>query len=222
MDSSHGNLQMRIATDDNSQSELDILERVEQDLRQLEINGPVIAELDSLEKVVPDKGTDSDGSFFDVDQLEEKSPSVRLLSRNGCIDDLSILDHVEEEVTHDFEDDPTPALDWMEDEAEVANAPVSPCRRAERFRHKVAACKMVRVKKSVQKIENYPPSGLDVHATMWARWRRLMSDHMCVEWTRAMGRIDMSVAKVFEDESERQLRASQEDRQIYGCRPRLQ
>ena len=70
---------------------------------------------------------------------------------------------------------------------------------------------MVRVNKSVQNIENSRPSGLDVHATMWARWRRLMSDHMCVEWTRAMGRIDMSVAEVFEDESERQLHASQEE-----------
>ena len=34
---------------------------------------------------------------------------------------------------------------------------------------------------------------------------------MCVEWTRAMGRIDMSVAKVFEDESERRSPASQEE-----------
>ena len=34
---------------------------------------------------------------------------------------------------------------------------------------------------------------------------------MCVEWTRAMGRIDMSVANVFEDESERRSPASQEE-----------
>ena len=46
-------------SDDISSSELDILERVEQDLRQLEINGPVIAELDSLEKFVPDNGIDA-------------------------------------------------------------------------------------------------------------------------------------------------------------------
>ena len=38
-----------------------------------------------------------------------------------------------------------------------------------------------------------------------------MGDHMCVEWTRAMSRIDMSEAKVFEDESERRLPASQEE-----------
>ena len=198
-------------SDDISSSELDILERVEQDLRQLEINGPVIAELDSLEKFVPDKGNDdSDDSFFNYDQLEEKSPSIRILSRNGCVDDLSIPDHVEEEATCDLDGDIVPGLDWTEDETDIANAPASPCRRAERFRDKVAACKMVRVKKSVQKIENSRASGIDVHATMWARWRRLMSDHMCVEWTRAMGRIDRSVAKVFEDESERRLPSQEE------------
>ena len=69
---------------------------------------------------------------------------------------------------------------------------------------------MVRVKKSVQKVENSRALGLDVHATMWSRWRRLMSNQVCFEWTRAMSRIDMSVAKVFEDESERRLPASQE------------
>ena len=36
----------------------------------MEINGSVIAELDSLEKVVPDTHTDSDGSYFDYDRLE--------------------------------------------------------------------------------------------------------------------------------------------------------
>ena len=46
-------------SDDSDTSELDILERVEQDLRQLGINGPVIAELDSLEKFVPDNGIDA-------------------------------------------------------------------------------------------------------------------------------------------------------------------
>ena len=52
---------------------------------------------------------------------------------------------------------------------------------------------------------------LDVHATMWSRWRRQMSDQMCVECTRAMSRIDMSVAKVFDDESDRRLPAPQEE-----------
>ena len=122
-------------SDDNTQSELDILECVDQDLRQLEIDGPVIAELDSLERVVPDACTDSDGSFFDYDQLEEKSPTIRVLSRNGCIDDVNIPDHVEEErASSDVEDGPIPVLDWTEDEAEIATAPTSPCRRAERFR----------------------------------------------------------------------------------------
>ena len=69
---------------------------------------------------------------------------------------------------------------------------------------------MVRVKKSVRKIETSRASGLDVHATTWSRWRRLMSDQMCVEWTRAMGRIDMSVKNVLVAESERGLPSQEE------------
>jgi len=43
-------------------------------------------------------------------------------------------------------------------------------------------------------------TGIDVHATMWSGWRRLMTDHMNVAWMRSMQRIGHSVAAVFDRE----------------------
>ena len=43
-------------------------------------------------------------------------------------------------------------------------------------------------------------TGIDVHATMWSGWRRLMTDHMSMAWMRSMQRIGESVAAVFERE----------------------
>jgi len=43
-------------------------------------------------------------------------------------------------------------------------------------------------------------TGIDVHATMWSGWRRLMTDHMSMTWMRSMQRIGESVAAVFERE----------------------
>ena len=40
-------------------------------------------------------------------------------------------------------------------------------------------------------------TGIDIRATMWSGWRRLLTDHMSIVWMRSMQRIGHSVAAVF-------------------------
>ena len=207
---------------DESDSSDDILERVQQDLRQLTlVEGPIIADLDSLEvendtvtlesdvdenmkiDITPGSVAKSNDSFFDYEALEESDesveiePVIRRLQYNGRVDDAHIPNHIDEE-SDDTDSDMGHLIADASDEG-GARAPtsVSPSRRAERFREKVESCKRVRVKKTVRKIEQ---SRLDGFAPSWSGWRRLMSDQMCMEWTRSMSRTGHSVRDVLESE----------------------